>query len=239
MKPIIGIVTDIDNNLVTAVPDAYNHAIEQAGGTPIVLPYVRDEKTLAHFVALCDGFLFSGGADIDPRRYGEEVKETCGGIEPYRDEMEFLLFQKALNASKPILAICRGIQLVNAALGGTLYQDIPSEVHTEIAHRQTEPKFSPSHEVNVLADTPLHGLVHTDRIRANSFHHQAIKTLANGLKVMATADDGIIEAVWAPDHRYLRAYQWHPERLFEIDESNRKIFKDFIGACRKHQPNNE
>lgn len=238
MKPIIGIVTDIDNNLVTAVPDAYNKAIEQAGGTPIVLPYVRDEQTLAHFAALCDGFLFSGGADIDPRRYGEEAKPTCGGIEPYRDEMEFLLFQKALNASKPILAICRGIQLVNAALGGTLYQDIPSEFPTEIAHRQTEPKFSPSHEVNVLADTPLYGLVNTDRIRANSFHHQAIKTLANGLKVMATADDGIIEAVWAPDHRYLRAYQWHPERLFEIDESNRKIFKDFIGVCRKHQPNN-
>ncbi len=239
MKPIIGIVTDIDNNLVTAVPDAYNHAIEQAGGTPIVLPYVRDEQTLAEFVAFCDGFLFSGGADIDPRRYGEEVKETCGGIEPYRDAMEFLLFQNVMGASKPILAICRGIQLVNAALGGTLYQDIPSEYDTSIAHRQTEPKFSPSHEVNVLADTPLYGLVNTDRIRANSFHHQAVKTLASGLQVMATADDGIIEAVWAPDHGYLRAYQWHPERLFESEESNRLIFEDFIGACRKHKPNNE
>ena len=233
MKPIIGIISDIDNNLVTTVPDAYNDAIEKAGGTPILLPYVRKEETVTQFVALCDGILFSGGADIDPRRYGEEAKPTCGGIEHYRDEMEFLVLKKALEASKPILAICRGAQLVNAAFGGTLYQDIPSEYDTPIAHRQKEPKLSPSHDVQIISDTPLDQLMGTERITANSFHHQAIKTLGKGLEIMAVADDGIVEAVYAPDASYLRAYQWHPERLYDIDANNRKIFKEFIEECRK------
>ena len=232
MKAIIGIISDIDADRNAVIQDAYIRAIEQAGGLPLLLPCVRETETIAQFVNLCDGFLFAGGADIDPRRYGEEKKAACGGIQPYRDELEFAVFAQAVGTSKPILAICRGIQLVNVAFGGTLYQDIPSELHTEILHRQSEPKFSHSHEVKVLADTPLYGLVKTDRIRANSFHHQAIKTLADGLAVMALADDDIIEAVCTTGERYLRAYQWHPERLFEIDLAHRLIFEDFIAACR-------
>ena len=117
------------------------------------------------------------------------------------------------------------------ALGGTLYQDIPSELCVSISHRQSEPRFSPSHQVNVLTDTPLGDLMGKACITANSFHHQCIKALGNGLSVMATADDGIIEAVYSTEDRYLRAYQWHPERLYVSNSLNRSLFDDFIEAC--------
>ena len=150
----------------------------------------------------------------------------------YRDELEFKVFQRAIDTSKPILAICRGAQLVNVALDGTLYQDIPSELHTRISHRQSEPKFSPSHDVRIIVDTPLYEMMKTEQIKANSFHHQAIKTLGKGLEVMALADDGIVEAFYSTGEQYLRAYQWHPERLYETDIYNRRIFDDFIESCQ-------
>ena len=123
------------------------------------------------------------------------------------------------------------MQLINVALGGTLHQDITSEVKNSIVHRQIEPKYSPSHEVNITKGTPLHALVNKIRMPANSFHHQCIKALGNGLSVMATADDGIIEAVYSTEDRYLRAYQWHPERLYVSNSLNRSLFDDFIEAC--------
>lgn len=129
------------------------------------------------------------------------------------------------------MAICRGAQLVNVALGGTLYQDIPTEIISNIPHRQTEPKDSHSHEICVFENTPLRNLVMSERIKVNSFHHQALKLLGNGLSVMATADDGVIEAVYSTEHPYLLAYQWHPERLFDADNLNRVLFTDFIDAC--------
>ncbi len=123
------------------------------------------------------------------------------------------------------------MQLINVALGGTLYQDIPSELETSVLHRQTEPKFSTSHEVKIAIGPPLHSLVSEDRMSANSFHHQCVKELAKDLQPMAFADDGIIEAVYFKGERYIRAYQWHPERLYDKDPQNRKIFEDFIEAC--------
>lgn len=228
MRPIIGILAEIDNEFSTRVQKPYISAIEKSGGLPILLPYVTDDETIESFISICDGFFFTGGADIDPQRYGEKAKATCGEIQVNRDELEFKVFQKVINTSKPIIAICRGAQLVNAALGGTLYQDIPSEIDTQILHRQIEPKFSPSHDVQVIANTPLYEIVGTDRIKGNSFHHQAIKTLGYGLEIMAVADDGIIEAVYSKGKQYLRAYQWHPERLRESDKHNRLIFDDFL-----------
>jgi putative glutamine amidotransferase len=136
-----------------------------------------------------------------------------------------------METEKPVLGICRGAQLINIALGGTLYQDLPTELPTEISHRQTEPKFSPAHSVKILADTPLYDLVQKDRMTANSFHHQAVKTLGKGLELMALADDGVVEAFYLPGERYLRAYQWHPERLFAIDSDNRLLFEDFTAHC--------
>ena len=232
MKPIIGVFAEIDNEFNTRVQNPYIHAIERSAGIPILFPYVRDGETIERIVDICDGFFFTGGADIDPKRYGEEATESIGDIQEYRDEFEFRVFQKAIKTSKPILAICRGAQLVNVALGGTLYQDISTEVHTKISHRQREPKFSSSHDVRIIIDTPLYEMMGTEQIKANSFHHQAIKALGKGLEIMAVAEDGIIEAVYSSERQYLRAYQWHPERLFETNTQNRIIFEDFIHACK-------
>lgn len=233
MKPIIGLLCAIDNEQVTSVQSAYVRAIIQAGGTPILLPFTENGETVAEFLQLCHGLLFTGGADIAPHYYGEEQKPACGEITPHRDAFEWSVLNAALQTEKPIMAICRGIQLVNVALGGTLYQDIPSEYSTHLTHRQTQPKFAPSHGVTVCKDTPLFALTGSEKLVANSFHHQAIKALGKGLTVMATAEDGIIEAVYLPGRRYLRAYQWHPERLCDTDPHNALLFKDFIAACKE------
>ena len=233
MRPIIGILAEIDGERNTKVQYTYVSAIEKAGGLPLLLPYVTDFESFGRFAKICDGFFFTGGADIEPRRYGEETKTYCGPVSYFRDEVEFKAFNEIIKTDKPILAVCRGAQLVNVALGGTLYQDIPSETDTPILHRQTADKDKPSHRVNILNDTPLFSLIGKEEMLANSFHHQAIKKLGEGLKVMATADDGIIEAVYHTEKSYLMAYQWHPERLCNNDLCNYLIFLDFIKACSK------
>ena len=232
MYPLIGILAEVDEECASRVQNPYVSAIEKAGGIPLLLPYVEREAVIEAFVQRCDGFFFTGGVDVEPSRYGAEKSDACGVTQPNRDALEFRVLEKAMRTAKPILGICRGAQLINAALGGTLYQDIPSEIQTTLLHRQTQPKFAPSHGVNVLADTPLARLIGADRMVANSFHHQAIKTLGKGLEIMALADDGVIEAVYLPGDRYLRAYQWHPERLFDTSKENRTLFLDFLDACR-------
>ena len=231
-RPIIGITVDIENDGFISSPHAYFSSVEKAGGLPLVIPFYESDSAIDELVELCDGFLFSGGNDIAPERYGESPCEQCGEVAPLRDELEFKLLEKILKTEKPILAVCRGAQFINVAFGGTLIQDLPTQLPSSVSHLQTEPKFSHSHSVNVIEGTPLFDLVKKTRIPANSFHHQAIKTLADRLQVMATADDGVIEAVWHTEKRYIRAYQWHPERLFQIDENAQAIFKDFIKVCK-------
>ena len=179
-----------------------------------------------------DGLILCGGNDIDPERYSETVNGAVN-IDFQRDEVELALLKAYVDAGKPILGICRGAQVINVALGGTLYQDIPTEIKTDILHRQSEPRNMPSHSVSILADTPLMELIGKERRTANSFHHQAIKALGEGLLVMALADDAIIEAVYHNDYPYLLAYQWHPERLCDTDTDNMKIFVSFIKAASK------
>ena len=232
-KPVIGILAEVDGELLTKVKNTYIKAIEAAGGIPLVFPYVENGDTLELMISACDGIFFTGGADISPKRYGEEIKPACGEIQKNRDALEFEAFGKAFALKKPILAICRGAQLVNVALGGTLYQDIPSELATDISHRQSASELEFSHSVNINKNTPLAALLGAERIQANSFHHQALKRLGEGLCVMATADDGVVEAVYYSGAQYIRAYQWHPERLCQKDAYNRKIFDDFIEACLK------
>ena len=230
MRPIIGLLAEVDDARYTGVKHAYVSAIEGAGGIPLLIPYVTAEETVSEYVSLCDGIFFTGGADIDPTHYGESPSEALGPLQRNRDELDLRALCAALKVNVPILAICRGMQLINVALGGTLYQDLPSEYKTEIPHKQTEP----SHSVNICVGTPLYTLV-GKKMQANSFHHQAIKRLGKGLRVMANADDGMIEAVYLEGERYLRGYQWHPERLFETSEDNRRIFEDFIAASSKYK----
>ena len=235
-KPIIGILAVVDDELNTKIQNTYINAIERAGGAPVLLPYVKNEESIDAFVSICDGFLFTGGADVSPARYGEEKSERCGDVQLFRDEIEFKAFDKIYPTGKPIMAICRGAQLLNVAMGGSLYQDIPSEVKTEILHRQSEPKNVPTHTLKVLPDTPLHRLISTDTIVANSFHHQAIKRLSNALEITALSEDGIIEAVSSKGERYIRAYQWHPELLIDTDSDNLLLFEEFISEIENRNP---
>ena len=227
---IVGILSQVDDERNTKLAAAYIEAVEKSGGVPIIFPFTDCEKTIDNLIELCDGFLFSGGADIEPELYGAQRSELCDASEQYRDKLELCVFRKVLVSGKPIMGICRGMQLINVALGGDLYQDIPSEYKTEISHRQMQAKNMASHDAVVVEGTPLFDLLGKTRIAANSFHHQAIKRIGEGLAVMARAEDGIAEAVYHTEHPYLRAYQWHPERIFKTDADNRMLFDDFMKA---------
>ena len=233
MRPIIGILPFVDEEKSSRVLNNYVSAVERSGGMGILLPYTTNAEIVDRFISVCDGFLFTGGVDIDPARYGEEMSERCGKICHDRDEAEFFAFKRILDSKeeKPILGICRGSQLINTALGGTLYQDIPSEIETTLIHRQGEPHSAPSHEVNITEGTPLASLFGEKRAPVNSLHHQSTKKLGEGLCIMARADDGVIEAAYMPSRKFLWAIQWHPERSFDTDERSRKIFGSFVDAC--------
>lgn len=231
MTPIVCLTPSLNDECDTTVNITYVRALQKAGALPYPLPYLEDDEALSRVVDMCDGFLFSGGGDVDPHHYGEEIKPTCGSITAARDSLELRLFAKAFAAGKPILGICRGAQLVNVALGGTLHQDIPSEIETTISHRQSEPKYAFSHDVAILEDTPLSALCGTKRLLVNSFHHQSIKQPGRGLIPMAYADDGVIEAAYLDGTPYLRVYQWHPERLVDACPHNAAIFDEFVRAC--------
>lgn len=233
MKPIIGITGTVDDKKLTGVLHSYVHAVECAGGIPLIIPYFEDAVTASEIVNALDGILFSGGADISPEIYGERIKPTDGDIQPYRDEVEIKIFEATIKTEKPILAICRGAQLVNALMGGTLYHDIPTEYKTDITHRQPGEQTDFCHEINVKDGTPLRGLLGKERILVNSWHHQGVKWLGDGLSVMASADDGIVEGFYLPGKRYLRGYQWHPEKTYERDEYSKKIFDEFISAAKE------
>lgn len=233
MKPIIAILANVDDSKDLSLAYTYIHAIESSGGLPLVIPYTEDECRVESYLALCDGLMLTGGDDICPSYYGMKESPNIGKLQPFRDKLELAFFAKAKKLDKPMLAICRGAQLVNVALGGSLIQDIPTELDTDIMHKQTEGKFEYSHEVIIERGSPLYMLFGKERIRANSFHHQAIARLGEGLIPMAYAQDGIIEAAYMPKLRYVRIYQWHPERLLDKDKYNRSIFSDFIESCRE------
>ncbi len=232
MKPCVGLLAEVDGEKKIGMNHSYSAAIEAAGALPLLLPYSENEETLDGYISRLDGFVFTGGADIDPKHFGEEIKPTCGKIYPFRDSFELLMFRKIIEKKKPILGICRGAQIINVALGGTLYQDLPTEYKVTLSHRQDLPNTEPSHEIIILENTPLHRLIGKGRMMGNSFHHQAIKTLGKDLSVTALSEDGVIEAVTYEGDSYLRAYQWHPERLVTLNVDNLSLFKEFIEACK-------
>ena len=228
----IAIVGKIDENGLPKIKPVYFTPFSDLGASYTTFSYTTDEKTIANALEKCDGILFTGGVDVHPKRYNEHILNATVSIDEKRDEMEFAFIVQALKSSKPILAICRGVQLLCVAMGGTLYQDLPTQKPSFIAHKQIEGRTKHSHFVNVEKASPLFDLLKSERVRVNSFHHQAIKTLGKNLAVMALADDEIIEAIYSTESRYIRAYQWHPERLIETETTNIELFRDFVNACR-------
>ena len=180
---------------------------------------------------MCNGFLFTGGQDVDPKLYSARKIGACGECSSERDIMEGMLLKRAMKSDKPILGICRGIQFINAALGGTLWQDIPSQFSDTITHCQQPPYDVPIHEVKIKPFSPLKDLLQKDYIPVNSYHHQGVRELSSELLPMATSPDGLIEAVYAPKQKFLWAVQWHPEFSYLKDENSRLIFMDFVKHC--------
>ncbi len=233
MNPLIGIMPlwDEKKDSIWMLP-GYMDGILQAKGTPIIFPFSDDQEELKRLVELCDGILFTGGHDVSPMLYHEEPLDELISCCDKRDKLESTVLQIALEAEKPILGICRGIQFINAFLGGTLYQDLPLQHPSEVPHRQPAPYNIPAHSVRILEGSPLRQCLGIDELPVNSCHHQAIKTLAPGLEPMAVSPDGLVEALYMPCYKYLWAVQWHPEFSFRTDENSRKIFRAFVETMR-------
>ena len=231
-KPIIGVTPSVDEEHHRClVQPGYLESIDRAGGLPLMLPLTDREEDIARFVEICDGFLFVGGPDIEPWRYGQELLTECGPQNKERDAMEWKLMEAALAADKPIFGVCRGIQVLNTVLGGTLYQDIPSQYKTELCHSMPEPPYNrTAHLFRVVEGTPLAKLPCAEGV--NSRHHQAILDLAPGLEIMAYSSDGIIEAAWMPGKRFVWAVQWHPEAFWEEEGLNIELFRAFVEAAK-------
>lgn len=233
-KPIIGVAPlfDTEKDSYWMLP-GYMQGIADAGGLPVILPLTDNAEDLAQLCDSVDGFLFTGGQDVSPSVYGEKKKSTCGETLAARDNTEKILLALAQEKDKPILGICRGIQFINAALGGTLYQDLPTEYGAEVNHCQSPPYDVPVHSVSIIEGSELYKLLNVKNLRVNSYHHQAVKTLAPPLEAMAYSEDGLVEAVRLTGSKFIWAIQWHPEFSFKTDESSRKIFKAFINAAEE------
>lgn len=231
LKPLIGVMPlwDDDKESVWMLP-GYLEGIRQAGGIPVILPFTSENDELEQLAKMCDGFLFTGGHDVSPELYSEKPVVDSVICCKDRDEMESWYLKYAISSDKPLLGICRGIQFINAALGGTLYQDLPTQHSSEIDHHQKPPYDIPVHTVSIVKDSPLGKLLDTEQLSVNSYHHQAVKDLSPRLKAMAISTDGLIEAVFMPEHRFLWAVQWHPEFSYLADINSRKIFKAFIDS---------
>ena len=230
-KPMIALMPlyDDEKNSYWMLPQ-YMKMIEQAGGLPVMLPMSDDHIILRQIAETFDGFLFIGGHDISPHLYHQEAMIQCGQICSCRDDMEKELFHLVYQMNKPMLGICRGIQLFNALLGGTLYQDLPSQRKSLINHHQLPPYDKPQHNNTIIKGTPLYDLLAVEKLQVNSYHHQAIQELSPLLKEMAFSEDGLIEAIYQPDKKYLWAIQWHPEYMMH-DQSSQLIIAEFIKKC--------
>jgi len=227
--PIIGITCEYHSRPDRAVlPVEYARAIEASGGIPFLLPVSSSEAALDLVAGHIDGLLLSGGADIDPFLYGEEPAVKLGRLSPERDRTEMGLCRRALAGSIPILAICRGVQVLNVCTGGTLYQDIESEIRGAIKHHQEAPGWYPTHGVDLRSGTKTASICGSPSIRVNSFHHQGIRLLGRGLLNAGEAEDGIIEAVEALEHPFAIGVQWHPEEMWESHPPSRNLFRALV-----------
>ncbi len=239
-KPVIGITpspSTIERSHGTfdlyGTANTYTTAIEAAGGVPIVIP--PQKGNVNQLVALVDGLLLSGGGDIDPGRYGDtSIHPTTYGIHPGRDELELLLIKESIDRRIPTLCICRGIQVLNVALGGTLYQDVADQYGAKLNHQQQKDgidRHDPSHAVRAVDDSLLESVYSTSTIQVNSFHHQGIKELGAGLVAVGAAPDGLVEAVTLPEHPWMLGVQWHPEMMYDRHSEHLRPFIALIEAA--------
>ncbi len=249
MKPLIGITSyfvssdELGNSskrvrgtsgqdLAISTMD-YARGIEKGGGLPLNIPVIKSEEYMDEIVDRCDGFLFSGGLDISPSYYDALPDSNCGKVVPERDEFELKLLEKAIKTNKPILGICRGIQLINVYYNGTLKQDIDDHRDGLNHHYLTKfPRWYKAHEVEIEENSHLEKIFSDKIIMTNSLHHQSLERVGKGLTVVAKASDGIVEGVEDKDKNFLLGVQWHPEMMYYKHEEQLKVFEYFIKKAK-------
>jgi putative glutamine amidotransferase len=239
-RPLIGIsgsIRTLGGGERAGVNAAYAHAIARAGGIPLLLTPPIGAAGAAEALEPLRGLVLTGGHDIDPEWYAAHPSPALGALDTHRDEFELALFHAARARGLPILGICRGLQLVNVAMGGTLWQDLPSELPGAIQHDPPVARDARTHAVRITGNSRLQGALDTGTLVTNSFHHQAIRDLAPGLVVTARADDGVIEAVEGrPEEGWLLAVQWHPEEFHqEADSPDQRLFQALVKATANHE----
>jgi putative glutamine amidotransferase len=240
-RPVIGLTSwtrrvrsGAKDRFNEAVPRGYTVGVEGASGLPILLPNSDDPSLAAAHVARIDGLLLTGGDDIHPRLYGEAPHPKIDLVDERRDAFEIALLKAARERKMPVLGICRGIQLINVALGGDLYQDLPTQAESAVGHAQKTLREGPWHEIKVKDGTRLAEILGVAKVAVNSYHHQACRRVAKGLVASASTADGIVEAFEDPGDPFLVAVQWHPEVLEGGNaDSTKRLFAAFVAAARE------
>lgn len=228
MNPIIGIVSCGYMNNRQFVTQNYIKAVEDSGGIPIIIPCVIDPSLYCRYTAICDGFLFCGGDDITPWLFGEELVTAHGKTDTKTDIFHLSFMDYVLTAKLPLLAICRGMQILNVVLGGSIYQDISLRSELSINHMQlSENRTDVSHRVMFSKNSMLYNICGDCEI-TNSFHHQCIKTLGKDLRISGISSDGVIEALESVVHPFVVGVQWHPECMYQSYPSMKKLWHNFI-----------
>src|SRR5947209_8643147 len=246
MHPLIGIPSQADFRERSGRPiycgnRPYVHAIEHAGGVPVLIPMLHDLSMLESLLMRLDGIVFSGGVDIQPRYYHEEKHPLLGEVDERLDEMEMHLVRWALQKDMPILGVCRGMQLLNVALGGTLYQDIPSEFPAGMEHCRRElPRNTLIHNIHIVEGSYMEQVLGTNEIWSNSLHHQAVKDPGKGVVISGRAEDGVAELLEIPDYRFVLGVQGHPEEMYTTEPVYARLFQALVEACNSrsaaHEP---
>jgi putative glutamine amidotransferase len=249
MKPVIVLTTNNTSKSVQIedliglpgqewhlVADDYVREIEEAGGIPLLLPVYRINEDFEDILRIADGFLFTGGRNTDPSYYGQDFSSKITSNNPYRDKMEYALGRKLLfESSHPILGICRGIQILNIAAGGSSYVDL-----TEVGYDHkflTAPLYHPTHDVMLTEKSRIRSIMGEDVIRTNSFHSQGVKELGKGMVVAGKTKDGLVEVLEQDSDRFFIAVQFHPEMMAPVHQKFKKIFRSFVDACKVYHQN--
>ncbi|MDK2822714.1 MAG: putative glutamine amidotransferase [Clostridia bacterium] len=234
IQPVIGITAGFSNsNEKHYLTDYYVQAIETLGGIPVILPSVGISLVESLYEQV-DGLIFSGGGDVDPGYFGQSPLKGIKEITPLRDRFELYLAKKALNGKKPVLGICRGMQVLNISAGGNIYQDI-GEV-TRLEHDQKAPKWVPYHEIQIENNSLLFNIIGKTKVKVNSFHHQSVKDVGLGLKKVAWTEDGLIEAIESTNpEKLILGVQWHPECSWDRDNTSKSLFEFLIYMARERK----
>ena len=233
-QPIVAITGNYDSGKCTLL-EGYYRSVLEAGGTPVIIPAFEDTDAMVSLLEHIDALVLSGGGDINPLYLGEEPIRELSSINPVRDSQELLLVRLAANRQIPILGICRGIQVMTAALGGKLYQDIYKEAGATLKHSQDTERYTATHSVRIASSSKLAAIFGRTNLHVNSFHHQAVKEAAPGFAVTAVSPDGLIEGVESTQHKSIIGVQWHPEcMILGGDRSMIPLFEWIVGEARSY-----